>query len=173
MFKLTPPYSQPTTPEAIFVRTFIVLYPLNATVMAQAKAALHQSSKIFFLTESHMRRLYKQNVSRTIEPQHITRLQSALDSPQQHFLYNDQRDPFVLAGLLTERIILNHAYGNGNKRSGCVAGDMFLKLNGWKIKENAADMKLRDAYVKLARGDWTAVEFAGFCKRVAEEYHIL
>jgi len=45
---------------------------------------------------------------------------------------------FQLAANLSEKIMKNHAYQDGNKRTALVAADMFLKINGYKTPKSTA-----------------------------------
>lgn len=55
-------------------------------------------------------------------------LESAINSPMNHKYYG-QTDLFQLAGVLAEKIIFDHLYQDGNKRTALYVADMFLKMN--------------------------------------------
>lgn len=57
-------------------------------------------------------------------------LESAAASPINHHLYENVTDHFQLAALLAEKVTLNHAFQDGNKRTALYAADMFLQMNG-------------------------------------------
>ena len=57
-------------------------------------------------------------------------LESALYRPQTGH-YDDLAS---MAAALFESLILNHAFVDGNKRIAFFATDVFLRLNGWKIR---------------------------------------
>jgi death-on-curing protein len=61
-------------------------------------------------------------------------LQSALARPQQHHADADSPDIPALAALYTARIVRNHPFVDGNKRTGFVAGVLFLELNGFDFE---------------------------------------
>jgi death on curing protein len=58
-------------------------------------------------------------------------LQSALARPRQHHAYTGQFDMIEMAALYTAGIVRNHPFVDGNKRTGFVAGVLFLELNGF------------------------------------------
>jgi death on curing protein len=58
-------------------------------------------------------------------------LQSALARPRQHHAYARRSDVIEMAGLYTAGIVRNHPFVDGNKRTGFVAGVLFLELNGF------------------------------------------
>jgi death-on-curing protein len=60
-------------------------------------------------------------------------LESALFRPQTGY-YKNLTD---MAAALFESLISNHAFADGNKRVAFFASDVFLRLNGWKLKVTA------------------------------------
>jgi death on curing protein len=58
-------------------------------------------------------------------------LQSALARPRQHYAYAHRSDVIEMAALYTAGIVRNHPFMDGNKRTGFVAGILFLELNGF------------------------------------------
>ncbi|KAH7248631.1 uncharacterized protein BKA55DRAFT_569597 [Fusarium redolens] len=85
-----------------------------------------------FLTASQIIRLYETNIIRA-RPTQATYLESAVFSPQQHMHYG-QNDLFQLASILAQKITLNHAYQDGNKRTALIAANMFLQLHGYQLR---------------------------------------
>lgn len=85
-------------------------------------------------------------VERTGEPHAVLdrgKLLSALDRPQNKAAYEDDADVFDLAAEYVFGIALNHAFLNGNKRTGYAVATVFLRMNGLRPKgrhEVAADM---------------------------------
>lgn len=61
-------------------------------------------------------------------------LESALYRPQTGY-YGDVLE---MAAALFESLLMNHAFLDGNKRVAFFATDVFLRLNGWKLKVEAA-----------------------------------
>ncbi|OHE93875.1 DOC family protein [Colletotrichum orchidophilum] len=117
-------------------------------------------------------RLYETHVTR-VRPTQLPLLESAVSSPQNNKNYHGQNDIFQLAGILAERIILNHAYQDGNKRIALLAADMFLKINGFQLQktpfgsDNVND-GLKDAHVAIAAKRWTAKNLAEHYRSIAK-----
>lgn len=57
-------------------------------------------------------------------------LESALARPQSIFAYEPDSDLFRLAAAYSAGIVKNHPFIDGNKRSGILAANAFLRLNG-------------------------------------------
>ncbi len=75
-------------------------------------------------------------------------LKSALARPQQIFAYADDPDMIDLAAAYIAGIVRNHPFIDGNKRTGFVAGALFLELNGFRFtasEENAAQAIMNQA----------------------------
>src|SRR2546421_10968261 len=68
-------------------------------------------------------------------------LESALNSPisQQH--YGQENDVVRLAAALSFKLIKNHAFANGNKRTALVAANLFLLQNKMALQQNAYQVK--------------------------------
>ena len=60
-------------------------------------------------------------------------LESALYRPQTGYY----ADLAQMAAALFESLISNHAFVDGNKRAAFFLSDVFLRLNGWKLKMSA------------------------------------
>ena len=60
-------------------------------------------------------------------------LESALFRPQTGY-YKDLAE---IATALFESLVMNHPFVDGNKRVAFFATDVFLRLNGWKLKVDA------------------------------------
>jgi death-on-curing family protein len=124
-----------------------------------------------FLTTTQIMRLYETHVTRAV-PTQPSLLESAVSSPKNHFLYHGQDDFFRLAGILAERIILNHAYQDGNKRIALLAADMFLKVNGYQLQRrpfgrDAVNEGLKTAHVSVASREWSADDLAEYYRGIA------
>ena len=78
-------------------------------------------------------------------------LESAVHRPQQ-FAFGEDAYPSLLekAGALFESLARNHCFYNGNKRSAFAALDIFLKKNGYKLKQN--DKANEDFTLAVAQG---------------------
>jgi death-on-curing protein len=62
-------------------------------------------------------------------------LESALYRPRTgHY-----RDLSEMAAALFESLLMNHPFVDGNKRVAFFATDVFLRLNGWRLRVDAAD----------------------------------
>lgn len=62
-------------------------------------------------------------------------LESALYRPQSG--YYESLDE--MAAALFESLLINHSFIDGNKRVAFFATDVFLRLNGWKLRVEATD----------------------------------
>ncbi|KAK2731174.1 hypothetical protein FQN57_003546, partial [Myotisia sp. PD_48] len=86
--------------------------------------------------------------------------------------YVGQHSIFQLAANLSEKIMKNHDFQDGNKRTALMAADMFLKINGYKlqkvpIEEDEANKSIADAYVALVSHLLMAEEQGNFYERAA------
>jgi death-on-curing protein len=59
-------------------------------------------------------------------------LESATARPRHLHAYADKPDVIQLAAAYTTGIIRNHPFVDGNKRTGFVAGVLFLEMNGYR-----------------------------------------
>ncbi|KAL4928598.1 uncharacterized protein BDV17DRAFT_291522 [Aspergillus undulatus] len=80
-----------------------------------------------------------------------------------------------LAANLAEKLMKNHAYTDGNKRTALVAADMFLKINGFCLQkepfaEDAHNVGITRAHVALATNEWTVEQLADYYKSVSIPY---
>ena len=115
-------------------------------------------------------RLYITKIHR-FTPTQQTHLESAVFSPLQRKNYG-QRNIFQLAGILAEKIILDHAYQDGNKKAALVAVDMFLKMNRYKLQrrlfsQDSIDKQIQRAHVAVAIGHWNSKDLAALYERIA------
>lgn len=60
-------------------------------------------------------------------------LESACARPRNKFEYEDETDAVILATALLYGIAKNHAFVQGNKRTGLEAALLFLRANGWDL----------------------------------------
>ncbi len=77
-------------------------------------------------------------------------LQSALARPRQHHAYVRSPDIVEMAALYTAGIVRNHPFVDGNKRTGFVAGVLFLELHG--VAFIASEEDSTQAVMALAAG---------------------
>lgn len=122
-----------------------------------------------FLTSRQVRRLYISRLFAT-EPTQLGLLDFAVSSPINNKNYG-QEDLIVLAAILSERIVKNHAYQDGNKRIALLAADMFLKINGFMLQVTpmGADPNndnIAQAHVKVVTGAWSSTELASFYQSI-------
>ncbi|KAF5570404.1 DOC family protein [Fusarium phyllophilum] len=119
--------------------------------------------------DAQILRLYETNIVRA-RPTQMTYLESAVFSPQQHKNYG-QDDAFQLAGILAQKITLNHPFQDGNKRTALVAASMFVQLHGYQLREpffisDEMDEKIKDAHVAVATRQWDAEKLASFYESI-------
>ncbi len=88
-------------------------------------------------------------------------LESALAHPRQRHAYGDP-DVFDLAAAYTAAIIANHPFVDGNKRTGFVAGVLFLELNGPTLAASEADATR--AVLDLAASEMNEDDFASWLR---------
>jgi death-on-curing family protein len=92
------------------------------------------AKKFRFLTAEQVRHLHFLWISNA-HPSQPYLLESAVQSPMNIKHYNNEQNLFQLAASLSEKIMKNHAYQDGNKRTALVAADMFLKINVYQLQE--------------------------------------
>ena len=90
-------------------------------------------------------------------------LLSALARPQQHFAYATSPDIIELAATLTTRIVKNHPFVDGNKRTGFMLGVLFLEINGLRL--NASEQAATAAVLALAASEIGEAEYADFLRQ--------
>ncbi|KAF2702872.1 DOC family protein, partial [Pleomassaria siparia CBS 279.74] len=130
-----------------------------------------------FLTTDQVRRLHKTFIGNA-QPTQPALLESAIQSPVNIKYYGNQQNLFQLAASLSEKIMKNHAYQDGNKRTALLAADMFLKINGWRLQEapfqpGDGSEKLENALVAVCTNAWTAETLGKFYEHNAEEIEVL
>jgi len=91
-------------------------------------------------------------------------LESAINSPinQQH--YGNENDPARLAAALSSRLIKNHPFANGNKRTALLAANLFLSQYGKVLLQDARQVEqndsIRNAHADIAMGKMEESELA-------------
>lgn len=88
-------------------------------------------------------------------------LESALARPRQQFAYASP-DIIELASAYTAGIVRNHPFVDGNKRTGFVAGILFLEVNGYVF--TATQAEAAQAVLELAAGTVDETGFAAFLR---------
>jgi death-on-curing protein len=89
-------------------------------------------------------------------------LKSALARPQQHFAYAEAPDVIDMATVYTAGIVRNHAFVDGNKRTGFVVGILFLELNGYQFIASEEDAA--QAVLQLAAGTLEEAGYGSFLR---------
>lgn len=91
-------------------------------------------------------------------------LESALNRPLQKIQYANP-DIFELAAAYLFGIVKNHPFIDGNKRTGYLAADVFLALNGWSVE--AEQEEIISFVLAVASGEidetGAAMFFKDFC----------
>jgi death on curing protein len=91
-------------------------------------------------------------------------LESALNRPLQKIQYAEP-DIFELAAAYLFGIVKNHPFIDGNKRTGYLAADVFLALNGWSVE--AEQEEIISFVLGVASGEidetGAAMFFKDFC----------
>ena len=87
-------------------------------------------------------------------------LKSALARAQQIHAYVDAPNIIDMATAYTAGIVRNHPFVDGNKRTGFVAGVLFLELNGYRF--TASEEDAAQAVLNLAAGTFDEAEYTRF-----------
>lgn len=126
-----------------------------------------------FLTSLQVRQLYRLWLY-DAHPTQPGLLDSAMASPINNKLYGEE-NLFQLAAILSEKIIKNHAWQDGNKRAALIAVNTFLKVNGFKLQAislapDPNNNAIADAHVRVAAGTWSATELAKYYQSIATPF---
>ena len=89
-------------------------------------------------------------------------LQSAIARPRQLHAYGEAVDVIDMATALTAGLVKNHPFLDGNKRTGFVAGILFVELNGYRF--DAAEDAAAEAVLALAAGGMDEAGYAAFLR---------
>ncbi|WEW60540.1 hypothetical protein PRK78_006027 [Emydomyces testavorans] len=127
---------------------------------------------LLFLTSKQVQRLHGLWINASAHPSQPHLLESAVHSPIDVHHYTNQEDVFQLAANLSEKIMKNHPYQDGNKRTGLVAVDMFLKVNGYRLlnaplKKDQVNMDLANAQVAAVTNQWSASRLGNYYESLA------
>ena len=82
--------------------------------------------------------------------------------PKQWAAYGSNLDIIDLATAYTAGIVRNHPFVDGNKRTGFVAGILFLELNGFRF--TASEDAAADAVLGLAAGSLDEAGYTAFLR---------
>ena len=88
-------------------------------------------------------------------------LESALARAQQIWTYGSP-DRIEMASAYTAGIVRNHPFFDGNKRTGFVAGILFLELNGFRF--TASEEDAAQAVLSLAAGQMDEAGYTSFLR---------
>ena len=141
-------------------------------------ASVAATKTLRFLTAAQIQRLHAAWVNPNAQPTQPIMLGSAVQSPMNIKYYTNQQNVFQLAASLSEKIMKNHAYQDGNKRTALIAADMFLKINGYKLQkvplqandtDDRVNQSIADAHVAACTSAWTAEQLGQFYQSVASE----
>ena len=99
-------------------------------------------------------------------------LESAVASPLNVKYYEKEENIYQLAANLAEKIMKNHAYQDGNKRTALLAADMFLKINGRQLQktpmeEDQANRGITDAHVAVVTNQWDKKQLGDYYESIA------
>lgn len=89
-------------------------------------------------------------------------LQSALARAKQIFAYAESPDLHEMAAAYISGIVRNHPFVDGNKRTGFLAGALFLEMNG--LPFTADEEAAARAVIDLATGDLDDSGLAAFLR---------
>ncbi|KAK2758248.1 hypothetical protein FQN54_004093 [Arachnomyces sp. PD_36] len=127
-----------------------------------------------FLTSNQVQRLHARFISpNNAVPTQPSMLDSALHSPRNMNHYANQNDIFQLAANLSEKIMKNHAFQDGNKRTALLAADMFLKENGYYLQKGLPvdgdldNMEMAETHVAVVKKEWDGERLGRFYQSVA------
>ena len=93
-------------------------------------------------------------------------LQSALARPRNLAAYDPGAGAAALAACLTAGLVQNHPFTDGNKRTGFVAGVLFLELNASRF--TASEAQAADMVIALAVGEMDEAGYAQFLADCSE-----
>lgn len=122
---------------------------------------------IFFLTLEHIITIHSNQIdgyggSHGIRD--ISLLESAVFRPQTTFGGEEMYESiFDKAAALVQSIIMNHAFLDGNKRTGMVSGIIFLEINRYSLV--VSQKELVKTAIRIAKKEMGIVEIAGWLKK--------
>ncbi|KAF4627335.1 hypothetical protein G7Y89_g10824 [Cudoniella acicularis] len=124
-----------------------------------------------FLTSTQIIALHQSVISKAT-PTQPAMLESAVASPMNIKYYEKEENIFQLAANLAEKIMKNHAYQDGNKRTALVAADMFLKINGYQLQKtpmapDAVNHDITNAHIAVTTSKWNAKQLGQYYESIA------
>jgi death-on-curing family protein len=149
--------------------TSIFVTPCSATDrMASAVTMTYR-----FLTPRQIQRIHQIYVSQNPATQPEL-LDSASNGPMNAKHYGNQDNVFQLAANLSDKLMRNHPFLDGNKRTAMAAADMFLKINGYKLQDVPLDpgeennQGFTDAHVAVVTNQWSTDQLGKYYESVAK-----
>lgn len=142
----------------------------NPNLTPPLKLRLHRP-KDLSLSQLQVQRLYNSSIANA-SPTQPTLLDSAIDSPKNVNHYGCQENLFQLAANLSEKMMKNNAYQDGNKRAALVAADIFLKINGYRLQRiqllrESVSNGLANAHVAVTTNQLSAEDLGRYYENVA------
>lgn len=118
-----------------------------------------------FLNACQAQRLHNTFVDKRAKPTQPELLESAIAAPVNIKHYQAGDNIFQLAANLADKIMKNHSYQDGNKRTAYLAADIFLKLNGYLLQESPPNKapecdSMAKAHVAVCTNAWTVDDLA-------------
>ena len=104
-------------------------------------------------------------VADTGEPHQLIKpedLEGACHRPIRLWEYAHEADMVVLATRLMFAVAAAHGFLQGNKRTGFMAGLMFLALNGWSLQPETDGEMLGDFFIDVMNEGLDEAEFVAF-----------
>ena len=80
-------------------------------------------------------------------------IQSAIERPYSGYY----RGIWSKAAALTQSLVTNHGFVDGNKRTALIAVHLLLERSGWTFEPGTED-EIDDLLVAIARGEFTVAE---------------
>ncbi|CAI7641284.1 unnamed protein product [Penicillium glandicola] len=120
-----------------------------------------------FLTMLQIRSLHRRFTVPCAPLTQQSMLESAVNAPVNPNHYEEDHNVFRLAAILAERIMKNHAFQDGNKRTALLAADMLLRVNGYCLQrvsfsEDVHTEGLAEAHVAVVTKKWTVEQLCNY-----------
>jgi len=96
-------------------------------------------------------------------------LESAVAKPLNRFHYEGVEDVLSLATTLLFALARNHAFEQGNKRTGFLAAVAFLEINGYAVVDPEAARALAPSIIYVLEGEVSEEQFAEMLWTVIRE----
>lgn len=126
-----------------------------------------------FLTSGQVQRLHTKYVNASTPLLQPELLDSAIHGPMNAKHYGNEQNIFQLAANLSSKIMKNHAYLDGNKRTALVAANVFLQINGYELQkvpfeeQDDHNEALANTHVLVVTNEWTTERLGDLYQSVA------